>query len=131
MADDIKALTKRVAQLEKQLKQLDTERRLRFAEDRIKVLTDSLTSSKDIEKILEAYYRRMSADPQFSNKVVMREYELSEKAREARDREYQKDMDRYDKELMRMSKETASEAQIRAIEMRLTSLEAQVSKGRK
>ena len=40
-------------------------------------------------------------------------------------------MDRYDKELMRMSKETASEAQIRAIEMRLTSLEAQVSKGRK
>ncbi|QEW21068.1 hypothetical protein LA6_003271 [Marinibacterium anthonyi] len=130
MKDDLKSLAKRLDTLEKSLKLADLDKRMKFAEDRIRVLADSLTSSKDVEKMLDVYYKRMTNDPNISNKVLMREVELSNKARESRDkemdREWEKENQRIDKEtrriqkdLERLNRETVSEARLKAIEMRL------------
>ncbi|MAC81730.1 MAG: hypothetical protein CML66_27145 [Rhodobacteraceae bacterium] len=135
MKDDLKSLAKRLDTLEKSLKLADLDKRMKFAEDRIRVLADSLTSSKDVEKMLDVYYKRMSNDPNISNKVLMREVELSNKARESRDkemdREWEKENQRIDKEtrriqkdLERLNRETVSEARLKAIEMRLGIVEA-------
>ena len=135
MKDDLKYLAKRLDTLEKSLKLADLDKRMKFAEDRIRVLADSLTSSKDVEKMLDVYYKRMSNDPNISNKVLMREVELSNKARESRDkemdREWEKENQRIDKEtrriqkdLERLNRETVSEARLKAIEMRLGIVEA-------
>lgn len=107
--------------------QADTEKRLKFAEDRIKILTDALTTSKDVEKILDAYHKRMGNDPNFSNKYTMREFELSEKARTLRERELDKELAKRDKEIAQLEKKMMTEAQAKQLEARLSQLEAKVA----
>jgi hypothetical protein len=124
MADDIKSLAKRVSAIEKTLTTM--EKRLKFVEDRGKVLADSLTSSKDIEKLLDVHYKKMSNDPAVSNKQVMREMELSEKLRDAERKARDKEDEKYRKEAEKISKTYATEADRRLLEARLTTVEAMV-----
>jgi hypothetical protein len=66
MVDDIKLLTKKCTDLEK---------RLRFAEAKLKVVADAMTSPKDIENYLDVLHkkmgREMAVNESVSRKLVL------------------------------------------------------------
>ena len=101
MAEDIKKIAKSVS---------DMEKRLKFVEDRGKILADSITSSKDIEKLLDLQYKKMSNDPEFSNKAVQRELELKDKLQDAQFKEQDKEAQKIQKQVEKMNKDLVSEA---------------------
>ena len=118
MAEDIKKIAKSVS---------DMEKRLKFVEDRGKILADSITSSKDIEKLLDLQYKKMSNDPEFSNKAVQRELELKDKLQDAQFKEQDKEAQKIQKQVEKMNKDLVSEAKFQMLEARVKVLEALVS----
>lgn len=105
----------------------DLEKRLKFVEDRGKVLADTITSSKDIEKLLDVHTKRILSDPAVSNKQIERYQELAEKQREADRKEWEKALDHQDKEQEKLQKKFATEADKARLEARLALLEKKVN----
>lgn len=121
MADDVKSLGKRLTAVEKQLG--DITKRLKFNEDRIKVLADSLTSEKDIEKLLETHYNKLDRDRSEDMKSTTRRMELQEKLLKARTLESKKEMD---KEVERVRQEAEAYAQTAMKQVEKSKLEARL-----
>jgi len=128
MADDIKSLAKKNADLEK---------RLKLAEAKIKALADNMTSSKDIEKYLDVLHKKMKSEQNVSEKTLNREMELSNRAQEAREKErdkawdkdsklIQKENDIIHKEMEKMAKDSVRQAEMNMILNRLATVEALV-----
>ena len=111
MGADVKKLEKTIATLEK---------RLRLAEDRIKVLSDSLTSPKDIERMLDVLDRKWQRDKKATEKEIMRSQQLSERLDQARDKQWDKENDRRRKEMDKLNKQYARQAELDMIKTRLT-----------
>lgn len=129
MADDIKSLTKKC---------VDLEKRLKFAEAKIKVVADAMTSAKDIEKFLNVLQDKMEKDfkkgIETSEKTLNREFEMSNKSTDAynkeKEKEYQKhrkENEKIGKEMDKMAKESVRQAEFSMIMARLGALEAQVA----
>ena len=117
MAEDIKSLTKKI---------VDLEKRLKVAESKVKVLADSMTSAKDIDKLLEIHQKKMSKDQELSAKDLTREIELSDKLREAERKERDKEYEKMRKEMDKMNKTLVQEAELKVIKSRLATVEALV-----
>lgn len=126
MAEDIKSLTKKCADLEK---------RLRFSEAKIKVLADTMTNARDIEKYLDVLYRKVGRERGMTEKAQMREMELQEKATEAREKEREREWDKewaaqdkmYQKEMTEMRKtveKIQKDNELKVIQARLSAVEA-------
>lgn len=122
MAEDIKSLTKKCADLEK---------RLRFSEAKIKVLADTMTNPRDIEKYLDVLYKKVGRERGMSEKAQMREMELQDKAQEAREKEREKEwaaQDKmYQKEMTEMRKtveKIQKDNELKVIQARLSAVEA-------
>ena len=133
MAEDIKSLTKKNADLEK---------RLKFTEAKIKVIADSMTSPKDIEKYLDVLEAKMEKDMkkgiQLSEKSLARELEVSEKLTDANDKQrekeyeadrqrYRKENEKYRKEMEQVSKDAIRQAEFISLTGRVIRLEAIVA----
>ncbi|GHF67940.1 hypothetical protein [Seohaeicola zhoushanensis] len=129
MAKDLKALEKDVASLSKDL--ADVLKRLRYNEDRIKILADALTSEKDIEKLLDALYDKMSREASDNVKSTyndtVREMELREKREAARNKEFDAEIEKSKKEAQKYTDEALKEFEKMKIESRLQVLEAKVA----
>ncbi|MBL4766440.1 MAG: hypothetical protein JKY94_01765 [Rhodobacteraceae bacterium] len=129
MADDIKSLTKKC---------VDLEKRLKFAEAKIKVVADAMTSAKDIDKFLDVLQDKMEKDfkkgIETSEKTLNREFEMSQKSTDTynkeKEREYQKQRkedEKFNKEMEKMSNDSVRQAEFSMIMARLANLEAQVA----
>lgn len=114
MADDIKALTKRIDALEKALK---------TAETKIKALADNMTDSKSIDKYLAAIQKEGEA----SKKQLEREQELQKRAHEAAqkeaEKEAQKQAEKVRKDMEKLQKEIVSQADLNQLKARLAVVE--------
>ncbi len=128
MPEDIASLTK---------KNVDLEKRLKFAEAKIKALADNMTSSKDIDNFASVLEKQMSKDKDFTLKTLQRHAELANKAWDARDAERQKNAEQMHKEaqkqvsdvnkkIEKMTKDTTMEARFKVLETRLTVVESLV-----
>ncbi|MAY86398.1 MAG: hypothetical protein CML02_06770 [Pseudooceanicola sp.] len=122
MADDVKSLGKRLTAVEKQLG--DITKRLKFNEDRIKVLADSLTSEKDIEKLLDTHISKMDRERADDMKSTMRRMDLQEKLVEAQKRESQKEIEKYRQDAEAQAKAAIKDFEKSKLEARLIRLEA-------
>ena len=122
MADDVKSLGKRLTAVEKQLG--DITKRLKFNEDRIKVLADSLTSEKDIEKLLDTHISKMDRERADDMKSTMRRMDLKEKLVEAQKRESQKEIEKYRQDAEAQAKAAIKDFEKSKLEARLIRLEA-------
>lgn len=126
MVDDVKSLAKKNADLEK---------RLKFAEAKIKVLADSMTSAKDIEKYLDVLHNKMSSDMQsnikISEKAVMRAHEISKKATDADIKEYDQAAEKHymqaKKEMEKFQKQSVRQAEFSILQSRIMVLETLVA----
>ncbi|MFC4671780.1 hypothetical protein ACFO5X_24730 [Seohaeicola nanhaiensis] len=129
MPKDLKALEKDVAALSKSMD--DVLKRLRYNEDRIKILADALTSEKDIEKLLDALYSKMSREAEDTVKSTyndtVREMELREKRDAARNKEYDAELQKARKESEKYTDEAVKQFEKMRIETRLQVLEAKVA----
>ncbi len=128
MADELKAVTKMVA---------DMEKRMKHNEDRIKVLVDSMTSSKDIDKALAVHFKRMNQEIQDSAHISMksmeRKIELSDKLADAREKEAKRSYEQQvkmvaevQKDQNKIGKDAVRQAEMAALKSRVATLEAQV-----
>lgn len=136
MVDDIKSLAKKYADLEK---------RLKFSEAKIKVVADSLTSAKDIEKYLDVLQRKIEKDMrkgiEVSEKANMREFDMSQKALDARDKENEKEYqqqrkedekirkenEKFRKAVERQMKESIRQSEFITLQARIAALEGMVA----
>ncbi|MCB1343139.1 MAG: hypothetical protein KDK24_19130 [Pseudooceanicola sp.] len=129
MPKDLKALEKDVAALVKDM--ADVKKRLSYNEDRIKILADALTSEKDIEKLLDALYAKMSREAEDTVKSTyndtVREMELREKRDAARNKELDAEFDKTRKESEKYTDEAMKQIEKMKIESRLQVLEAKVA----
>lgn len=128
MADDLKAVTKMVA---------DMEKRMKHNEDRIKVLVDSMTSSKDINDLLKAHYKKMNQEIQDNAKISMksmeRQVELSDKLADAREKEVKRSseqnikmLEEVRKEQSKIGKDAVRQAEMAVLKSRVATLESLV-----
>ncbi|MGC1505787.1 MAG: hypothetical protein WA782_16785 [Sulfitobacter sp.] len=128
MADDLKAVTKMVA---------DMEKRMKHNEDRIKVLVDSMTSSKDIDKALAVHFKKMNQEIQDSTHISMksmeRKIELSDKLADAREKEAKRSyeqqikmVEEVQKDQNKIGKDAVRQAEMAVLKSRVATLEAQV-----
>jgi vacuolar-type H+-ATPase subunit I/STV1 len=133
MAEDIKSLTKKIAELEK---------RLKFNDNKIKALADNMTDSKSIEKYVDVLQKKIDKDASkgrdVSEKAITREIELVERATEAREKARDKDYERENrkwrkegekaqKDMEKMVKDSVRQGEMAVIEGRLKALEAIVA----
>lgn len=114
MAKDIKQLEKIIA---------DQAKRLKLAEDRIKVLSDSLTNPRDIEKMLEVLDRKWQRDQSATDKEIERSRQLSEKLHEAERKRRDKEDEKFRKDMDKMNKEFVARAELDVIRARLSTVE--------
>ena len=133
MAEDIKSLTKKCTDLEK---------RLKFAEAKIKVIADSMTSAKDIEKYLDVLETKMEKDMrkgiEVTEKAFTRENEMSQTVMDANEKEHEKERlqqrkegDKIRKEMDAFAKESVRQAEFTIVQARLATLESMVAGLRK
>lgn len=113
MAEDIKSLTKKNA---------DLAYRLKIAEAKIKVLADNITNPKDIQKFIDV----VSRDQSDLEKSFKRESELQKKAGVLERKETEKENEKMMKEWNKEGKAFARRAELDIINARLTTLEALV-----
>lgn len=113
MPEDLKSLIK---------KNSDLEKRLKIAEAKIKVLGDALTSTKDLQKFI-GVVRKEQDD---LNKRHKRLDELSKKEGELIRKDHERETKIVQKQMDKLVKDTVKEAQFKAIEARLTTVEALV-----
>lgn len=126
MVDDVKSLTKKCTDLEK---------RLKFAEAKIKVLADAMTSSKDMEKYADVLFanlgKGMDVSIRTSETAQMRAIEFSEKSMETynkkREKEFDQESKKIKKELDRLGKESIRQTEFAIVQSRLVALEAIVA----
>ena len=115
----------------------DMEKRMKFNENRIKMLVDSMTSSKDIEKSLDVLYKKMNREvvesQNVSSKTQRREIEMSEKLAIAREKEMKREYEKQDKmmdaiykEHDKIAKDAVRKAEMVTLQTRVIALEAQV-----
>ena len=114
MAKDIKQLEKIIT---------DQAKRLKLAEDRIKVLSDSLTQPKDIQKMLEVLDRKWQRDQSATDKEIERSRQLSEKLYEAERKHRDKEDEKFRKEMDKMNKDFANQTELDVIKARLANVE--------
>lgn len=125
MAEDLKSLSKKLATQEKQI--ADILKRLKFNEDRIKVLADSLTSEKDIEKLLDVHFDKLSREQNDNYKANTRRMELNEKRMDAADKAREKEMDQARKEAEAYADKAMKDFEKSKLEARLTVIEAKLA----
>lgn len=126
MADDIKSLSKKNTELEK---------RLKFAEAKIKILADSMTSPKDIEKYLNLLEVKIEKDTKkeilVSQKAQGRAAEVASQAIDAVIREQEKDRKKENqqqiKDFEKMQKEAIRRTEFNIMLSRIATLEAMVA----
>lgn len=119
-------------QVEKQLKDIwkaiaDIQKRLKFVEERGKVLADSLTSSKDIDKLIDVHVRKMERSRSEDMKATERRFELSDKLVAAQEKESEKGFERQRKEAERITRDAIKDIEKQKLDARLTALEARVA----
>jgi hypothetical protein len=132
MAEDIKSLTKKI---------VDLEKRLKFNENKIKALADNMTNPRDIERYLDVLQVKMGKDfdkgLKNNEKAVNREFEISIRAQDARDKardkewenetnKIRKENDKYRKEADKIAKDNVRRAELGVIQSRLATLESMV-----
>jgi hypothetical protein len=120
-------------EVEKQLKALwkaigDIEKRLKFVEDRGKVLADSLTSPKDLEKLMDVHIDKMVREQKDTMKATERRMEIQEKLYGAQEKQWKKEAEKLSKEGEKQAKEAMKEFEKQRLDARLTTLEAIVAK---
>ena len=139
MGQSGKDIEKRLSAIEKQLKQIlkfegDLERRVKFVEERGKVLADSLTKGKDLEKLLEVHQRKMmrefeqgQKDSWERQKATERRLDIREKREQAFERENQKEHEKNRKEAEKYADEQWKQWEKQRLDTRLATLEATVA----
>jgi len=113
MAEDIKSLTKKNADLEK---------RLKIAEAKIKALADNMTNPKDIEKFISVVQREQTD----FDKRLKRETELQRKAGDLERKQTEKENDKLMKDIDKQNKDFVRAAELQIINSRLITVEALV-----
>lgn len=113
MAEDIKSLTKKNAEL---------ERRLKIAEAKIKALADNMTNPKDIEKFISVVRNEQSD----LDKRMKREHELQRKAGDMERKQIEKENDQIFKEIQKQTKDIVRSNELQVINVRLMNVEALV-----
>ena len=126
-------------ELEKTLKSIsktldDMEKRMKFVEERGKVLADSLTKGKDLEKLLEVHERKMMRDLQQEQKygedrlkAAERRLDIRDKLDQAIQRESEKEREQWARESQKYTDERMKEFEKQRLEARLTVLEGLVN----
>ncbi|MEW9921674.1 hypothetical protein AB2B41_18860 [Marimonas sp. MJW-29] len=120
-----KEVEKQIKLIWKELSRLnDIEKRLKFVEERGKVLADSLTSEKDLEKLMDVHIKKLERDQQDSMKATERRMEIQQKIYEAQEKKWDKENEKYRKESEKMLKEVEKQQ----LDVRLKVLEARIAK---